>query len=63
MSDTDETRSRIRQMRAKAQDLKQTAEQTNDPDERRRLTEKAGKLERQSEQESDMAAGDIYPSE
>ncbi|NDZ78334.1 small hydrophilic protein [Streptomyces sp. SID10853] len=63
MSGAGESGSRVQQMRAKAQDLKQAAEQTTDPEERRRLKEKAGRLDRQSEQESSMAAGDIYPSE
>ncbi|WP_405774727.1 DUF6381 family protein [Streptomyces sp. NBC_00859] len=63
MSATGESGNRIQQMRAKAQDLKQAAEQTADPAEQRRLTEKARRLDRQSEQESDMAAGDIYPPE
>ncbi|WP_328535320.1 DUF6381 family protein [Streptomyces sp. NBC_00344] len=55
--------SRIKQMRAKAVDLKQEAERTTDPDERRRLNEKARKLQDLSEQESGMASGDIYPLE
>ncbi|WP_406135205.1 DUF6381 family protein [Streptomyces sp. NBC_01089] len=63
MSGAGESGSRVQQMRAKAQDLKQAAEQTTDPEERRRLKEKADRLDRQSVQESSMAAGDIYPSE
>ncbi|WP_327294003.1 MULTISPECIES: DUF6381 family protein [unclassified Streptomyces] len=63
MSGAGESGRRIQQMRAKAQDLKQAAERTTDPEERRRLKDKASRLDRQSEQESGMAAGDIYPSE
>ncbi|MCX4722395.1 DUF6381 family protein [Streptomyces sp. NPDC090052] len=63
MSGVGESGKRIQQMRAKAQDLKQAAERTTDPEERRRLKDKASRLDRQSEQESGMAAGDIYPSE
>ncbi|MET9532970.1 MULTISPECIES: DUF6381 family protein [unclassified Streptomyces] len=63
MSGSGESGSRVQQMRAKAQDLKQAAERSADPEERRRLNEKASRLDRQSEQESSMAAGDIYPSE
>ncbi|MFE2378907.1 DUF6381 family protein [Streptomyces sp. NPDC059398] len=63
MSGADESGGRVRQMRAKAKDLKEAAERSTDPEERRRLNEKASRLDRQSEQESSMAAGDIYPSE
>ncbi|WP_328334222.1 MULTISPECIES: DUF6381 family protein [unclassified Streptomyces] len=63
MSGAGESGKRVQQMRAKAQDLKQAAERTTDPEERRRLKDKASRLDRQSEQESSMAAGDIYPSE
>ncbi|WP_328321283.1 DUF6381 family protein [Streptomyces sp. NBC_00388] len=63
MSSAGESGSRVQQMRAKAQDLKQAAERTTDPAEQRRLKDKARRLDRQSEQESDMAAGDIYPAE
>ncbi|MFD8325856.1 DUF6381 family protein [Streptomyces lydicus] len=58
-----EARARIRQMRDKAQELKATAEHTADPDERKRLEEKARRLQSQSEQESMMRGGDIYPSD
>ena len=60
---TGEARARIQQMRDKAQELKAAAARTNDPDERKRLEEKARRLQSQSEQESLMRGGDIYPSE
>ncbi|MFF1838847.1 DUF6381 family protein [Streptomyces sp. NPDC058231] len=61
MSEADEVRGRARQMRAEAKGLKVAAERTADPEERQRLTEKARKLENDSEQASGMASGDIYP--
>ncbi|MGW0735415.1 DUF6381 family protein [Streptomyces sp. NPDC002851] len=63
MSARDEVRARIQQMRDKAEELKATAERTNDPDERKRLQERARKLKSDAEQESMMRGGDIYPSE
>lgn len=62
MSVPDEAHQRIQKMREKAQELQRTAERTDDPDERKRLQEKARRLETQSEQESGMGGGDIYPS-
>lgn len=53
----------VRKMRAKAKDVRETAERSTDPEERARLGEKARKLEAQSEQASGMAGGDIYPLE
>ncbi|MFC6065380.1 MULTISPECIES: DUF6381 family protein [Streptomyces] len=52
---------RIRQMRDKAKELSQAAERTSDPQDRKRLQEKARKLESQAEQESSMGSGDIFP--
>ncbi|MFD5430310.1 DUF6381 family protein [Streptomyces sp. NPDC127084] len=61
MSVSGEASGRVRQMRQKADELKQAAERSSDPEERRRLEEKARKLRDQSEQESAMGAGDIFP--
>ncbi|MFJ6075134.1 DUF6381 family protein [Streptomyces sp. NPDC093065] len=63
MSAGGEARARLQQMRDKAQELNAAAERADDPDERKRLKEKAQRLQSQSEQESMMRAGDIYPSE
>ncbi|MCT4352074.1 DUF6381 family protein [Streptomyces sp. Je 1-79] len=52
MSVADEFGDRIRQMRAKAQKMEQDAEQTTDPQERQRLTDKARRLKQQSDRES-----------
>jgi hypothetical protein len=61
MSVAGESGGRARQMREKAQELKQAAERASDPQERQRLEEKAKRLQSQSEQESSMGGGDIYP--
>lgn len=63
MSPSGESRGRIQQMRDKAQELQAAAERAGDPEERKRLQEKARRLASQSEQESGMASGDIYPAE
>jgi hypothetical protein len=63
MSDSGESGSHVRQLRQEAEGLKQEAERATDPGERQRLQDKARKLIAQSEQESAMAAGDIYPQE
>ncbi|SCF82514.1 DUF6381 family protein [Streptomyces sp. Ncost-T10-10d] len=63
MSESEEYRGRVRQMRAKAKDLKDAAERTTDPKESQRLKEKARRLEAESDQVSGMASGDIYPME
>ncbi|MFE7829072.1 DUF6381 family protein [Streptomyces nigrescens] len=63
MSASGESRARIQQMRDKAQDLLAAAERAADPEERKRLQEKARRLRSQSEQESGMASGDIYPAD
>lgn len=58
-----EENGRIRRMREQAQDLSERAERAGDPEESGRLREEAGKLEFDCEQESMMAAGDIYPTQ
>ncbi|MCZ7461105.1 DUF6381 family protein [Streptomyces sp. WMMC940] len=63
MSMSDEVGGRVRQMRRKAEELKQAADRVSDPEESRRLKEKARRLQEQSEQESTMGSGDIYPME
>lgn len=63
MSASGESRARLQQMRDKAGELRAAAERTSDPDERKRLQEKARRLQSQSEQESMMRGGDIYPPE
>ncbi|MFD5399537.1 DUF6381 family protein [Streptomyces sp. NPDC127097] len=63
MSASGESRARIQQMRDKAQELQAAAERAGDPEEQKRLREKARRLESQSEQESGMASGDIYPAD
>ncbi|MER5357666.1 DUF6381 family protein [Streptomyces sp. NPDC002785] len=63
MSESEEYRGRVRQMRAKAKDLKDAAERATDPKERQRLKDKARRIEAESDQISGMASGDIYPME
>ncbi|GGU48971.1 DUF6381 family protein [Streptomyces lavendofoliae] len=61
MSIADEPGNRIRRMRAKAQELEQAAEHATDPQESRRLRDKARRLKDQSEQEGGMAGGGTDP--
>ncbi|EHN72546.1 small hydrophilic protein [Streptomyces coelicoflavus ZG0656] len=61
MSASGETRARLQQMRDKAQELQAASERAGDPDERKRLQEKARRLQSQSEEESMERGGDIYP--
>jgi hypothetical protein len=58
----DAAQQRLQQMRDKAQQLTEAAEQEKDPKERERLRSKASRLESQSEQESLMRGGDVFPS-
>jgi len=53
----------VLQLRAQARDLEADAERSGDPEERRRLQREVRQLEFDSEQESMMAAGDIYPTQ
>ncbi|WP_406390005.1 DUF6381 family protein [Streptomyces sp. NBC_00887] len=62
MSAAGESARRVQQMRAKAQEMEEAAKSATDPDERQRLQDKARRLRSQSEQESGMASGDIYPT-
>ncbi|QGV76924.1 DUF6381 family protein [Streptomyces ficellus] len=61
MSMADEPSSRIHQMRAKAQELEQAAERATDPQEGKRLRDKAHRLKEQSEKERDIAGGNVDP--
>ncbi|MFD8454313.1 DUF6381 family protein [Streptomyces coelicoflavus] len=61
MSESGETRARLQQMRDKAQELQAASERAGDPDERKRLQEKARRLRSQSEEESMERGGDIFP--
>ena len=54
MSVAGESGGRVQQMRAKAQELEEAAEQATDPEQRRRLQDKARRLREQSETESSM---------
>ncbi|WP_329139307.1 DUF6381 family protein [Streptomyces sp. NBC_01476] len=63
MSETDESHRRIQRMREKAMQVEADAERAGDPEERRRLQQEVRRLEFDCEQESMMAAGDIYPTE
>ncbi|MFE4215942.1 DUF6381 family protein [Streptomyces sp. NPDC056844] len=63
MSESEDIRSSLKQMRGRAEDLEKAAEQATDPEERRRLQDEAHQLESRSVQVSGMASGDIYPME
>ena len=63
MNATGDAHRRLQEMRDKASELEAAAERATDPEERRRLQEQVRQLELDSEQESMMAAGDIYPTE
>jgi hypothetical protein len=63
MNGTDASHRHIRQMREKALRLKADAERSSDPEECERLQREVRQLEFDSEQESMMAAGDIYPAQ
>ncbi|SEG82144.1 hypothetical protein SAMN05216223_11392 [Actinacidiphila yanglinensis] len=52
----------VRELREKASALEADAERSQDPEERRKLQREVRQLEFDSEQESMMAAGDIYPA-
>ncbi|MEV6012996.1 DUF6381 family protein [Streptomyces sp. NPDC051976] len=63
MNATGDSHQHIQQMRAKARELAADADRTQDPEQRERMRREARQLESDSEQESMMAAGDIYPTE
>ncbi|MFF5643817.1 DUF6381 family protein [[Kitasatospora] papulosa] len=52
MSVAGESGGRLRQLRAKAQELNEAADRATDPEQRQRLQDKARRLREQSEQES-----------
>jgi hypothetical protein len=63
MNETSESRRHIHEMREKALELTADAQRTGDADVRERIQQEVRKLEFNCEQESMMAAGDIYPVE
>ena len=63
MNANDETHRHLQRMREQAVELEADSERSKDPEERRRLQERVKQLELDCEQESMMAAGDIYPCE
>lgn len=63
MNQRGESLRHVDQLREAAIAARAQARQTSDPEERGRLERKARQLESDSEQESMMAAGDIYPAE
>ncbi|MFD4029565.1 DUF6381 family protein [Streptomyces sp. NPDC058637] len=62
-SASEDVHGRAQRMRAEAKDLEKAAERATDPEERRRLKDRAHRLESESVQVSGMASGDIYPME
>ncbi|MFD3519118.1 DUF6381 family protein [Streptomyces sp. NPDC058653] len=62
MNERGEAWQHVGQMREAASAAQAEAERTSDLEERGRLERKARQLESDSEQESMMAAGDIYPA-
>ncbi|MFF8731561.1 DUF6381 family protein [Streptomyces sp. NPDC015171] len=61
MSTENQPNERVRQMRDKAEQLEQAAQHSADPAERRRLTDKAMRIRRQSEQENGRGSGTMDP--
>ncbi|MET9610971.1 DUF6381 family protein [Streptomyces sp. NPDC006512] len=61
MSNENQPSERARQMRDKAQELEQAAQHAADPAERRRLTEKALRIRRKSEEENGPGSGTMDP--
>ena len=60
---TNESHRHIQQMREMAREFEVAAKRDSDPAERGRLHRELRQLEFDTEQESMMAAGDIYPTE
>ncbi|WP_327292689.1 DUF6381 family protein [Streptomyces sp. NBC_01198] len=63
MTPMDQSQRHVRQLRAQADKLAADAERAANASERSRLQERAEQLESDSDQESMMAAGDIYPAQ
>ncbi|MFE7750146.1 DUF6381 family protein [Streptomyces sp. NPDC057428] len=61
MSSAGESDGRVRQLRAKAQELKEAADHATDPEQRQRLQDKARRLREQSEQESTLTDRGMDP--
>jgi len=63
MYQTGEAHLHIQRMRASLRAAEARAERTDDPDERERIRREMRRIRFECEQESMMAAGDIYPAE
>lgn len=63
MNETDASHQHIKELRDQARRARADAGRTTDPAERERLQQRVKRLEFDSDQESMMAAGDIYPVE
>ncbi|MEU9358723.1 DUF6381 family protein [Streptomyces sp. NPDC051840] len=61
MSVAGESGGRVKQLRAKAQELSEAAERATDPEQRQRLQDKARRLREQGEQESSMTDRGMDP--
>lgn len=61
MSVAGESGGRVRELRQMARETEQAAERAADPEQRKRLEDKARRLREQSEQASSMGGGDICP--
>ncbi|GAA1503279.1 DUF6381 family protein [Streptomyces albidochromogenes] len=61
MSAAGESGGRAQELRQMAREMDQAAERAADPEQRKRLEDKARRLREQSEQASSMGGGDIYP--
>ncbi|WP_329042303.1 DUF6381 family protein [Streptomyces sp. NBC_00178] len=61
MSSAGESGGRVRQLRAKAQELNEAADRATDPEQRQRLQDKARRLREQSEQESALTDRGMDP--
>ncbi|MFD7166693.1 DUF6381 family protein [Streptomyces violascens] len=62
MSVGDEYRIRARELEARAQEWKEAAERATDPEQRKRLTDKAQRVQKQSEQASRVAGQSVDPA-
>ncbi|WP_333771157.1 DUF6381 family protein [Streptomyces sp. IBSBF 2435] len=63
MTSTEASHRHVQQLRDEAHRLATDADRADDADERTRLQREARQLESDSDQESMMAAGDIYPAQ
>lgn len=63
MDETGQAHIHIQRMRERVRAAEAEAERTDDPEERERLRREIRRIRFDCEQESMMAAGDIYPTE